>query len=178
MADTKPTYRETAHAELERVRAEFHHLLDGASPADMRRPTQGTKWNNRELLFHMLFGYLILPALLRLVHLLHRFPRASKAYARALNAAKSPFDVVNYLGSRFGSRVYGPARMGRKFDRVIKRLHRRLDAESDADLAEGMYYPTDWDPFFKEFMTAADIYRYPTQHFDFHARQLTLGGED
>ncbi|MET9856811.1 hypothetical protein ABZY57_28240 [Streptomyces sp. NPDC006450] len=32
------------------------------------------------------------------------------------------------------------------------------------------------DPFFKDFMTLADLYRYPTQHFDFHRRQLTLNG--
>ena len=28
---------------------------------------------------------------------------------------------------------------------------------------------------FKDFMTLADLYHYPTQHFDFHQRQLTLG---
>jgi hypothetical protein len=39
-----------------------------------------------------------------------------------------------------------------------------------------MYYPVRWDPFFKDFMTVADIYHYPTQHFDFHQRQLTLTG--
>jgi hypothetical protein len=39
-----------------------------------------------------------------------------------------------------------------------------------------MYYPTCWDPFFKEYMTLADVYRFPTQHFDFHRRQLTLNG--
>jgi hypothetical protein len=39
-----------------------------------------------------------------------------------------------------------------------------------------MSYPVRWDPFFKEFMTVADIYHYPSQHFDFHRRQLTLTG--
>ena len=37
-----------------------------------------------------------------------------------------------------------------------------------------MHYPVRWDPFFKEFMTIADIYHFPTQHFGFHRRQLTL----
>jgi len=31
-----------------------------------------------------------------------------------------------------------------------------------------------WDPFFTDYMTLADIYRYPTQHSRFHQRQLTL----
>jgi len=60
------------------------------------------------------------------------------------------------------------------FDRVIAALQRRLDAESDTDLARGMRYPTRWDPFFQDYMTLADLYRFPTQHFDFHRRQLTL----
>jgi hypothetical protein len=37
-----------------------------------------------------------------------------------------------------------------------------------------MHYPTTWDPFFDAYMTLADIYRYPTRHFRFHQRQLTL----
>ncbi len=36
--------------------------------------------------------------------------------------------------------------------------------------------PVHWDPFFRDFMTLADIYHYPAQHIDFHMRQLTLGG--
>lgn len=89
-----------------------------------------------------------------------------------------PFDWVNYAGPRGAVKVYGPRRMGAAFDRVLDSLQRRLAAESDADLACGMHYPVRWDPFFKDFMTLADIYRYPTQHFDFHHRQLTLNSGD
>jgi hypothetical protein len=31
-----------------------------------------------------------------------------------------------------------------------------------------VHYPTTWDPFFADYMTLADVYRYPTQHFRFH----------
>lgn len=34
---------------------------------------------------------------------------------------------------------------------------------------------TRWDPFFNDYMTLADVYRYPTQHFRFHEQQLSLG---
>lgn len=64
--------------------------------------------------------------------------------------------------------------MGAKFDRVVRGLHRRLRAESEADLQRGMHYPVRWDPFFKDFMTLADVYHFATQHFDFHHRQLTI----
>jgi hypothetical protein len=29
-----------------------------------------------------------------------------------------------------------------------------------------MHFPTQWDPFFSDYMTLADVYRYPGQHFD------------
>ena len=73
-----------------------------------------------------------------------------------------------------GGSVLGGRAQSALFDRVIAALHRRLDGESEADLARGMHYPTQWDPFFREWMTLADLYRFPTQHFDFHRRQLAL----
>jgi hypothetical protein len=36
-----------------------------------------------------------------------------------------------------------------------------------------MHFPVGWDPYFKDVMTVADVYRYPTQHYDHHRRQLT-----
>ncbi len=36
-----------------------------------------------------------------------------------------------------------------------------------------MHFPPSWDPFFKDSMSLYDVYRYATQHFDFH-QQLTL----
>lgn len=64
--------------------------------------------------------------------------------------------------------------MGVKFDRVVEDLHHRLDAAPEAAFTLGMHYPVRWDPFFRDFMTVTDLYRYPAQHFDFHRRQLTL----
>lgn len=175
--------KDVVHADLDRARAAFHQLVDGASKADLRRRSNGTRWTNQQLLFHMLLGYLIMRALMNLVRLFGRLPTGvSRAYARLLNAATRPFDVVNYLGSALGGSALGGAVLGRRrmevmFDRVIAALHHRLDAETDADLARGMHYPTRWDPFFQDFMTLADVYRFPTQHFDFHRRQLTLDAE-
>ena len=67
--------------------------------------------------------------------------------------------------------------MGVKMDRVIAGIQRSLERESDSTLRRGMHYPTDWDPLFKDFMTLADIDRYPTQHFDHHRNQLTFGAD-
>ena len=93
--------------------------------------------------------------------------------AALLNATTSPFNIINYWGSRAGARAYGPQRMTSKFDGVIASLERRLAAEHEGSMERSMPFPTRWDPFFKDTMTLADVYHYPTQHFDFHERQLT-----
>ncbi|MBT2490694.1 DinB family protein [Streptomyces sp. ISL-96] len=169
--------RQAVHEDYERARRTFHQLLDAASEADLARPTRGTKWNNEQLLWHMLFGYMVVRRLLVLGRVFARLPRrVSKAFARLLSASALPFDWVNYMGPRGAVKIYGPRRMGAAFDRVIGSLHRRLEAASEVDLARGMHYPVRWDPFFQEFMTLADVYRYPTQHLDFHYGQLPLDG--
>jgi hypothetical protein len=168
--------REVVHQELEAARATFHHLVATATAADLRRQSDGTRWTNKQLLFHMLLGYLILRALTRLVRVFGRLPDGvSRTYARFLNKATRPFDAINYLGSWAGGTTLTTRRMAIMFDHVIAKLHQRLDAESDAALDRGMHYPTRWDPFFTDYMTLADVYRFPTRHFQFHQRQLSFG---
>jgi hypothetical protein len=178
MAQSETWDAQPVHDELERVRADFHRLLDTATREDLTRASDGTRWNNEQLLFHMLFGYMILWALLGLARVFGRLPQgASRSYARLLNAATKAFDLANFLGSRAGARVYNHTRMAAKLDRVIASLHQRVDHETARNLARGMHYPTRWDPFFTGYMTLADVYRLPTKHYDFHRRQLTLAPE-
>ncbi|MBK0868731.1 DinB family protein [Saccharopolyspora sp. HNM0986] len=167
--------KQAVHDDMERARVSSHRLLSAATDADLHKPSNGTRWNNRQLLFHMLLGYLIIRALVILVKVFDRLPSgAGRGFARALNAATTPFDLVNYAGAYLDGTVLNRKQMASRVDRVIAALHRRLDAETEADLACGTHYPTRWDPCFQEFMTLADVYRFPTQHFDFHRRQLTL----
>jgi len=175
MAQDQPWDRQAVHDELDRVRADFGRLLGQAAPASLARRTSGTKWTNEQLLFHMLFGYMIVRALLPLIAVFGRLPDGvSRAYARLLEAATRPFDLINYVGPCAAVHIYGPRRMEAKLDRVLGALHRRIDAATAEDLARGMHYPVRWDPFFTGYMTLADLYRYPTRHYDFHRRQLTL----
>jgi DinB superfamily len=161
------------HAELARVRATFACHVAEMTPDDLRRPSVGTKWTNGQLLFHMLFGYLLVRRLTWLVKLLGRMPRrGTEPFAAALNSVTRPFDWINYAGSVGGAAVFTPERMRRRLDRVTAKLERDLDRQSEQSLARGMYNPTRWDPYFTEYMTLADIYHYPTQHFDHHDRQL------
>jgi hypothetical protein len=171
--------RQEIHAEMQRARETFHALLAQASPADLRRASRGTRWTNEQLLFHMLFGYLIVRALLVLVRVVARLPdHVGRGFAWLLNSASTPFHVVNYWGSCAGARVFGHERMGARFDQVIASLQRHLADETETALGRGMRFPTRWDPFFTDVMTLADVYHYATQHFEFHREQLTLDSGD
>jgi hypothetical protein len=161
--------------EMDQALQTFHRLLDHATDTDLRRRSNGTKWTNEQLLFHMLFGYLITRALLVLARIFGRLPDgASKAFAQLLDAIRGPFHLINYLGSCAGARAIPYSHMRGRFDQVIAALERRLESEPDSTLRRGMHFPTTWDPFFTGYMTLADLYRYPTQHFNFHRQQLTL----
>ena len=92
----EPVDVDVIHQEMADVRSAFAELLRTATAADLRRRSNGTRWTNRQLLWHMVFGYLVVRTLLPLVRLFaHLPPAASRAFASALNACSRPFHVVN-----------------------------------------------------------------------------------
>lgn len=167
--------RQPIHEELERVLVELQQLVEQATPADLCGRTDGTQWTNGQMLWHMVFGYLIVWRLLPGVRLFGRLPDGfSRRFAGALNAGTRPFHVINYLGGCGGALVFHGPRLTRLLDRTVERLHRRLDADTDESLGRRMHFPVGWDPFFGDTMTVAEVYHYGTQHYDFHRSQLTL----
>ncbi len=127
--------RRDIDAELERVTADFHRLLDDATGAELGMPTNGTKWTNKQLLFHMLFGFIVVRALLPLVKGFGRLPpTASRTFAAILNAGTRPFHVVNYLSALPGGTALGSRALGRLMDSTIEHLRRRLARESERTL--------------------------------------------
>jgi hypothetical protein len=91
-----------------------------------------------------------------------------------LNAGTRPFHTINYLGSVGGALVFHGPRLTRQFDHTIDLIHHRLDVESEEGLGRRMHFPVGWDPFFREAMTLEQVYRYGSEHYDFHRAQLTL----
>jgi DinB superfamily len=162
--------------EIRVAREDFHRLVDEATTAELRKRSNGTRWTNDQLLFHMLFGYMVVRILLWLVRGFSQLPAScSRGFARALSACARPFHVVNYLGSLGGARVLGHSGMERVMDKVTGSLIRTLDRASDKHLARGMHFPVRWDPYFRDFMTVEDVLHYATQHYQHHRQQLTLG---
>jgi hypothetical protein len=167
--------REAIVADLTACRVDLHELLAEATPSRLRARTHGTRWTNEQLLFHMVFGFLVVRRLLPLVRLMSVLPAwVGRAFARLLDVGRVPFHWVNYAGSCGGALVFNHVRMGRLCDRTIDHLVRRLEHEPQHRLGRGMPFPTSWDPYFQPFMTVADVYAYPSQHYAHHRAQLTL----
>ena len=167
--------RQALHDEMNAACANLHRILETATSADLHRRSAGTRWTNQQLLFHMVFGYLVVLRLLPLVRLFGRLPDgASRRFAAILNATTRPFHVINYLGSVGGGTVLAPSQIDALLEWTITRLNQHLDTEHETALHRTMQFPVGWDPFFKDVMTLADVYHFGTQHFDYHREQLTL----
>ena len=174
-----PVDRGAIDHELEAARAALHGLLTTTDAAALRRPSNGTRWTNRELLFHMVLGYAVVRVLLPLVRLMGRLPApVGRGWAALLNAAARPFHQVNYWGPVVAARVLTPAQIDALGARATVGLQRSLQRETEVALHRGMPLPTRWDPYFREWMSLAEVYRYATTHFEHHRRQLTLPAAD
>src|SRR6266508_361000 len=93
--------RQQIHVELRQRRERFHAILDSSTAGELRQPSNGTRWDNEELLFHMLFGYIVVVVLIRIIKTLGLLPRSTtKPFALLLNASTRPFNAINYWGAR------------------------------------------------------------------------------
>lgn len=169
--------RDAITGDLRACAEDLHALLASATPDRLNARSHGTKWTNEELLFHMVFGFLVVRRLLPLVRLVSSLPpRVGRTFAGVLDAGRVPFHWVNYAGSRGGALVFNDQRMGRLCDHTIDALTRRLRAEREDRLHRTMPFPTTWDPYFQPLMTLEDVYAYPVLHYRHHRAQLTLSG--
>src|SRR6476660_535063 len=128
-------------AEMRRAQAEIHQLLTDASPGALRRPTDGTRWTNRQLLFHIVLGYGVVRTLLPRVRALGRLGH-SRGFAATLNAGRRPFHSINYVGPCVAARLLTPRAITALLDHTIGSLRRRLAAETARDLTLSMHMPT------------------------------------
>jgi hypothetical protein len=164
-----------ARSALEWVSADFELLTTGV-PGDVPdAPSDGTRWTNRELLFHMWFGQRIARVFIPLVGGFSRLPPpVSRGYARLLAELSRPYEWVNYAGAVAGARVGGLARARRWMAGDTAAILRWADASSDADLARGMSVPAAWDPYFSPWMSRRDLLEWAPKHYRHHRDQLTI----
>jgi hypothetical protein len=166
-------------SELEDGRLTFHMLLDSLSDEELQKVSDNPPWTNKQILFHMVFGFFLLPSLIVIVLLFGRLPRTlSKLFAALLNLATRPFNVINSLGPQGGGRLFTRKGLSKVYDVVFTLIVWLLQLLPEDELKRGMHYPTKWDPLFSDYMTLTEILRFPMRHFYFHvghiARQIPL----
>ena len=165
--------REIVRAELESTRVTFHSLLGSLTKENLRGRSHNPGWTNGEILAHMTFGFIVINVLLPMARLWGRLPKgSSKWFAWLLNSVTGPFNWVNTLGARFQSKVFNYERIGKVYDWVHFSLLKQVDVIKDNEWQHGMYYPTQWDANFDEFMTLEKLFHYPVIHFNFHLNQI------
>ncbi len=164
----------TTRAELEQVRTSFHTNLDSFSRGEWQAQSLNRGWTNNEIFAHMLFGFIVLNALLPMARTWGRLPKgSSRFFARFLNAITVPFNWVNKLGARMQGKVFTYERIGKLMDKAINSLVHKIEKFQPEEWERGMYYPTRWDANFSEFMTLEKLVRYPIDHYYFHLQQLS-----
>lgn len=129
--------RQSVHEELERVRVDFRQLVESADDDVLRKPPNGTRWNNRQLLFHMLMRCLIIRTLLRLVRVFGRLPiGASRIYALAERAdpAVRRGGLPRFVHRRQRGRPSSDGRDVRPRDVGRRLLHELIASTEAADI--------------------------------------------
>ena len=165
--------KERLRAELEAARVTFHTILASLSDAQLRQPSKNPAWTNQQLVFHMAFGFFLLPSLIRIVLVLGRLPLpVSRLFARLLNSVTVPFNWINAAGPSLVGPRFTRRALAATFDRVHAHVLRRIDAIREDDLELGMYYPSRWEPLFQDYMTLEDILRYPVLHVRSHLQHI------
>jgi hypothetical protein len=161
-------------AELDQVRTSFHASLDSFSKDEWHRQSLNPGWTNNEIFAHMLFGFIVLNALLPMARAWGRLPKgSSRFFARFLNAITGPFNWINKLGARMQGKVFTYARAGKLMDHAVGSLAKKIEGFKPEEWSRGMYYPTRWDANFSEFMTLEKLVHYPIDHYYFHLQQLS-----
>lgn len=162
-------------AELEWMRDDFDQLVSNATPGFLAAPSNGTKWTNRELLFHLWFGQRIARAFLPIIGVFSRLPPgASRAWARLLTAATEPYEWINYVASAAAGRIVPVETVRAWMRHDTGMLIRWADRATPTDLARGMSVPQSWDPYFLPWMSRGDLLAWAPKHYRHHRGQLSL----
>ena len=140
------------------VRDDYEALVRSAEAADLRAPTLGTRWTNRELLFHMWFGQRIARVILPVAGGFSRVPAVvGRRFAALLTAGTGPYDWMNYVAGVGGARVVSMERTCRWMHLDTGAVLRWADNANDRDLDRGMAVPPGWDPYFEKWMSRRDF---------------------
>lgn len=173
MNPSSQTKREEIRLEFETARLKFHTILSSLSEQDFKKQSLNPGWSNGEILAHVTFGFIVINVLLAMARLWGKLPKdSSKWFAWLLNSFTGIFNWFNMIGARGQGKIFTYQRIGKIYDRVHFSLLKKIDTIKDDEWEHGMYYPTEWDSTFDDFMTLDMLFRYPISHLNFHLQQI------
>ncbi len=162
-------------ADLAWVAVDFACLLGSAQVDELDAPSVGTRWTNRQLLFHMLLGQRITRMVIVVMGGFSRLPPgASRGFARVLAAFTRPYNELNWFGGVVGGRINTVPSMRRQMDRVTSSILNWYDHADTNALHRGMTVPSSWDPYFTPCMDRVDLLQWAPRHYRHHRGQLSL----
>ncbi|MEO5315175.1 DinB family protein [Pseudarthrobacter sp. CC12] len=162
-------------AELLWTAADFRSIVLRALADELDLPSSGTRWTNRQLLFHMVLGQNIALLGIPLLGLFSRLPpAASRNWSRLLEACLGPYNWVTWAGSAAAGQVLKPQSMLRMMDRTTGTIVNWYDRADEEALERGMTMPLSWDPYFASWMNRRAILGWAPKHYRHHRKQLTL----
>jgi hypothetical protein len=162
-------------ADLAWVAADFACLLGSARVDELDAPSVGTRWTNRQLLFHMLLGQHITRMVIVIMGGFSRLPPgASKGFSCVLAAATRTYNELNWFGGVVGGHISSVASMRRQMDRVTCTILNWYDHADTQALQREMTVPASWDPYFTPWMDRADLLQWAPRHYRHHRGQLSL----
>jgi hypothetical protein len=160
-------------AELEVAKASFHSVVDHLPDSSWIKTSANPPWTNGQVLFHITLAFILLPFLLPLARVFGRLPPIlSKLFAGLLDLGTTLFNWANGLGPRAGGLVFTRTRLLKKYDSLHLYAVNNLHGLDSSELQRGMFYPRKWDPMFRDFMTLADLFRYPAMHMEHHLQHI------
>jgi hypothetical protein len=162
--------------ELAESRCRFHALVDSLSQEEWDAPSRNPAWTNGQLVYHALFGFVLVPSLFWMIRFWSTLPDGySRRFAQALDFTTPLFNRVNAIGPRAQARLFGRRRACAIFDWIYRSILRKVDSLHGERWGRGMHYPRRWDPTFGDFMTFEALFGYPSEHFAHHLRHLSAG---
>ncbi|MBX7444882.1 MULTISPECIES: DinB family protein [unclassified Arthrobacter] len=167
--------KDSVREDLLWIADDFRKIILAVPHDELDRPSTGTRWTNRQLLFHMALGQNIALAGIPLLGLFsHLPPSASRNWSRLLDACAGPYNWVNWAGSAAGGKVLTPRAMLGMMDRTTRTIVAWYDRADSRALGRGMAMPTRWDPYFAPWMNRRDIMEWAPKHYRHHRAQLSL----
>lgn len=155
--------------------ADFRAIIESANAHELDLPSAGTRWTNRQLLFHLVLGQNVALSGIPLCGLFSRLPPSvARNWSRLLDACAGPYNWVNWVGSAAAGRVLKPQAMVRMMDRTTGTIVGWYDRTDGEALRRGMTIPASWDPYFTSWMDRRDIFEWAPKHYRHHRAQLTL----